>query len=230
MSGNYEKEIKRAAENIGAVRTDVYLVKRWQAGWVLGFAALMLVGCLFQVIFKNMTVRMVGVGLVLGGVVAILIMYLIIRAHGPMNYTNYYYRSHSGTEYLFQVFGRKHAIVSFGDKILECKGRSVFTRSEIFRADIPWDFFKTAAFSVCEPSKFAGFKYTGARVACGKVQHVSLFLKSGALDFAEADGVRMRYFDINNLNGKLTLPPELYDAANKAGADLGSLGFVSRGK
>ena len=92
----WQKELKRATDNIGAVRTDVYLVKKWQAAWILGFACIMLIGLIMQLVTANLNVRAVGLILVLVGAVAIVAVYLIMRYRGPLNYTTYYYQRRCG--------------------------------------------------------------------------------------------------------------------------------------
>lgn len=110
----WQKELKRATDNIGAVRTDVYLVKKWQAAWILGFACIMLIGLIMQLVTANLNVRAVGLILVLVGAVAIVAVYLIMRYRGPLNYTTYYYRSKEGAEFVLQVISRKWIILSSG--------------------------------------------------------------------------------------------------------------------
>lgn len=223
------KEIKRATESVGAVKTETYLVKKWQAGWILGFAALMLVGMLIQVLVKNVNIRMVGVALVLVGVVAIIVVYLIVRTKGPLNFVTYFYRTKTGDAVTVQAIGKKRIILSVGGKFIEYDRRAVKKAESLYKPEIPWNFFEDSDFTTVETIANKDRKFTGKRVYGDTEQAVILSVRSGVIDYAEVDGIRMRYYEVNNLRGRLILPATLYDAAEKAGFGLKNAEFLTRG-
>ena len=223
------KEVKRACEIVGAVKTETYLVKKWQAGWILGFAALMLVGMLIQVLVKNVNIRMVGVALVLVGVAAIIVVYLIVRTKGPLNFVTYFYRTKSGEEITVQAIGKKRIIFASGGKVIEYDKRAVKKAENIYRPEIPWNFFEDSDFTSAETIANKDRKFTGKRIYGEMEQKVILSVRSGVIDYAEVDGIRLRYYEVNNLRGRLILPAVLYDAVEKAGCDLQNAEFLTRG-
>lgn len=223
------KEIKRAVENIGAVKTETYLVKKWQAGWILGFAALMLVGMLMQVIVKDVNIRMVGVALVLVGVAAIIVVYLMVRVKGPLNFVTYFYRTETGAEITLQAIGKKRIVFSCNGRILEYVKRTVKKAEELYRTDVPWNFFADADFTSAETVANIDRKFRGVRRTGEREQNVLLSLRRGVIDYAEIDGIRLRYYEVDNLRGRLILPAAFYDAIEKAGISLSGAKFIARG-
>lgn len=221
----WQKELKRATDNIGAVRTDVYLVKKWQAAWILGFACIMLIGLIMQLVTANLNVRALGLILVLVGAVAIVAVYLIMRYRGPLNYTTYYYRSKEGAEFVLQVISRKWIILSSGGTTLEYDRRDVKRRDGLYGTAHPWDWFRSASFLSAE-DKGKDRRFIGVYNTNGVDAKAMLSVRNSVIDYAEAGGVRMRYFDVNALHGKVAVPPELYRAALKAGIKVGNAEFI----
>ena len=123
MAENYNREVQRAAEHIYTVRSETYLVKKGQAAAILAIAVVILVGLVLQLAGGNFVVRMAGAGTVVGGALVIVIIYAVMRTRGPLNYTTYYYRDKTGTEFLLQVVGRRRMAFSGGGKILTLNGR-----------------------------------------------------------------------------------------------------------
>lgn len=226
MSDNsLQKEVRRATDDIGAIRTDIYLVKKWQAAWILGFACIMLVGLIMQLVTANLTVRTVGILLIVAGALAVLVVYIVMRLRGPLNYTVYYYRGKEGTEFVLQVISRKWVILSCDGKVLEYDRRNVKRRDALYGTAQPWDWFKSATFLNSE-DKGRDRLFTGVCTVNGKETKAMLSLRDSVIDYAEACGVRMRYFDVNSLKGKVTIPSELYRAAVKAGAKMEKAEFI----
>ena len=225
MAENNFKDLKRAVENIGAVRTEFYLVKRWQAGCILGMAALMIVGLFLQFVTDNLVAHTVGYCLVLGGAVVILGVYLVLRLRGPMNYTTYFFRVRQGDEVRLQVIGRTKMFFEGHGKVIGYDRRSISRKESLYRDDVPWNWFEGVTFTDVKMTprdrQFLGEK--GGRRAM-------LSLKSGVIDYAEASGMRMRYFEVNNIKNKVERPADFYDAIMKLGFTGTDIPFIVAAK
>ena len=228
MAENYNREVQRAAEHIYTVRSETYLVKKGQAAAILAIAVVILVGLVLQLAGGNFVVRMAGAGTVVGGALVIVIIYAVMRTRGPLNYTTYYYRDKTGTEFLLQVVGRRRMAFSGGGKILTLNGRDIAVKGSVFYPQQPWNWFSDADFDHCETIAGRDKRYTGTRVCDGRTQRVMLSLRDGSIDYADVDGVRMRYFEINRIKETVELPAEFYSAVLKAYPGADKAGFIRK--
>ena len=62
----------------------------------------------------------------------------------------------------------------------------------------------------------------------GRTQRVMLSLRDGSIDYADVDGVRMRYFEINRIKETVELPAEFYSAVLKAYPGADKAGFIRK--
>ena len=214
---NTEKEILRAAESVGAVRTNVYLVGRKQAAAVLVAGAVMLAALCCYTFIK---IRVVGiVSLVAIGVCAafVIALYAVVRAKGPLNYSVAYFVAADGTQTVLQRLGRNKFAFAYGKRVVTYD-RGEVAGGELYRADLRWDWFAGEEFEFVKALNSRDKKYRSARgVLC---------LRDGEVYYAETGKARLRYSGVNEPSTAIAVPADFYRAITRVCPDEKQRAFI----
>ena len=214
---NTEKEIRRAADGVKSVRTNVYLVGRAQAAAVLASGVVMLAALCCYTFIKIRIVGIVSLAVIGVSAAFVIALYAAVRAKGPLNYMTVCSVAPDGTRTVLQRLGRNKFVFAHGDRTVTYDRGSI-AGGEIYREDLRWDWFADEEFEFVKNLNTRDKKYRSARgVLC---------LRDGEVYYAETGKARLRYSGVNETSAAIAVPADFYGAIIRVCPDQKQRAFI----
>lgn len=210
-------ELKQKAERIFCVHNDVFTLRIWQLflNSAIGLTAMVML-VLSMIITESATQS----GLLIGGIVAVIaafIVYFIFKARLPMSFQQYTVVE-KGRRYIFQIVNKNRSLFSDGERVVEVDRLDVREDGELVCGELCFDFFADMSVDV-RIGKYDKEIYKGTVIVDGKRKKAKIVFKNNEPVYGVVDGMRIKYFDVNDKKSRFVVPVELKRAALACNVD-----------